>query len=308
LQEHGSEPLNSEYAFPIGSYITDAIETKLKKDTAETVSENKQPASTLSSPVVYGKGQAIYTDNAEIPNFCASETKENNDNQMASKYEPLAKDEKIKINLIAEDIACDNLSNEFGNNYIEGHVSPRKFIINARTSNNVDAVCLLFEVLDTPTNQNTVEATVAFLLPTTELVPNTLKNILKSELNRMQNDGPLTVKTIVDFVMEIIATQIKTTPKIASSNPKKSATKVPVEFIQQVCKQESEVCDLRKAVEYALRKQKGIDVACAVLAESGNCSENGKLFCEICYVEEGVEQCVGKVMTIFSVKLSRVVC
>ena len=228
-----------------------------------------------------------------------SNTSNNEENLMNGmiESEPLKQDTKFAVTLIPEDITFDNLSHEFGSNYIEGDVSPRKLIISANTSGTgIDNFALLFEILDSLSNESTIEATVAFTLPKTELtLQNAVNEILHSELNRLQNDGPLKVKTIVDLLMGLISSETTTLPK--NFLPKKSAMKIPVEFIQQVCKQELEVCDLKEATGYALASEKRPDVAClvAVWENENACKETERRRCEICYAEEDVvRECTGK--------------
>ena len=290
LEEHSSTPLKREFAFPIGSCIRDAIQIKTKKDTEEIIVQNKEPAAVIPSPVVYGKGEAKYIDNGEVQTPYSTETKEINHDPKPS-CEPLAKDEKFQICLVPEDITADNLFKKFGGNYIEGHVLPRKFMIKAelnetQTCDNIDDIYLLFELFDTLANENTIEATVAFSLPKADELE---VNKLESELNRLQKCGPLTVHSIVDLLMERIGNM----PKRISRNPKKSSTKVSVQFIQQLCKWESEVCDLKKAVQYALGRKVEVDTP-RLLLENGNGSGNERRFCEICCVEEATEQHIGQ--------------
>ena len=295
MQEDSSEPLNTEFSFPIGAYISNAIEAKIKKDTAEVdVEKTERPSGT-----VYGKGQAVYIDNDDdVSSF--DEIHEHDGNK-SSKYLPLTKDKKFNINLLVEDISYDSLHDNFGSNYIEGNASPRKFMIKvdlneACANNDLDDLCLLFDISDTSKCPDIVESTVGFFLPKTELMPSNLNDILESELNRFENGGTLTVKSIVQALIEKVAPEINNTPKIISS--KKSNTKVPVAFIQNVCKQTSKVYDFNKAVQYALESQEKMPMTPPVLFDSGN---NGirKLFCEICYVEEDMEQCTGKLRCVY---------
>ena len=298
MEEHGSTPLKREFAFPIGSCIRDAIQIKTKKDTGEIIVENEEPATITPNPIVYGKGEAKYIDNGEVQTPKPAEKKEINHDPTPS-YEPLAKDEKFQICLVAEDIASDNLFKKFGGNYIEGHVLPKKFMIKAElnetpTYSNVDDIYFLFELLDGQTSKNTIKATVAFSLPKAEELE---VNELESELNRLQNDGPLTVQSIVALLMEQIGNHVRAMPKSISTNPNKSSTKVPVEFIQQLCKSESEICDLKRAVQFALGRKEEIGAA-HLLLENRNDIGNEKRFCKICCVEEEAEQHIGKVMQI----------
>lgn len=281
--------MTSEFSFPIGAYISNAIEDKIKKDTAKIDVETKE----CPSGTVYGKGQVVYIDNDD--NVSGPDEINEHDSNETSKYLPLAKDKKFNINLLAEDISYDNLHDNFGSNYIEGNASPRKFIIKvdlneACPNSDLDYLCLLFDISDTSKHPDIVESTTGFSLPKIELVPSNLNDILESELNRLENDDPLTIKTIIECLMEKVTPEIKNMPKIVPS--KKSNTKVPVDFIQNICKQTSKVYDFKKAVQYALESQEKMAMAPSVLFDSGN-SGITKLFCEICYVEDA-EQCTGK--------------
>ena len=220
------------------------------------------------------------------------------DYEDASKDKPISTDSKFNINLLAEDISNDSLYDNFGSNYIEGNVSPRKFMINVdlnkgRPSNDLDELCLLFEISDASKHPGVIKSAVSYSLPKTELIPSNFDNILESELKRLEHNGdPITVKTIVECLMENIAPQINTL-KIASAK-KTNYRKIPVDFIQSVCKQTLKVYDFKQAVQFALASQERKAMKPSLSVDSEN-SGIRKLFCEICYVEEDVEQCTGKI-------------
>ena len=290
------EPLNSQLAFPTGASIQEVIEAKTAEASSEVILETNE--SVLASPTstVYGKGQAVYVDNnSELQKDSnLNETGANNDGQAVSKFETPSKDETFKINLLTEDIACDSLSNKFGMNYIEGEVSPRKFIIKLDLNELIpnDDICILFELPNNPSVKDTVEANVSLSLPKTGLIQTDLNSELQSELNRLQNDETLTVEAITDCLMEKIISHLKTESK--SIMTKKSASNIPTEFIKQLSKQKSMVCGFKKATEFALGCQERSDEGCLVTLENGNIEENGKLFCEICYVEDDMESNIGE--------------
>ena len=219
------------------------------------------------------------------------------DYEDGSKNKPMSVDSKFNISLLAEDISNDSLHDNFGSNYIEGNVSPRKFMIKVdlnkgRPSNDLDELCLLFEISDTSKHSGVIESAVRYSLPKTELIPSNFDDILESELKRLENRDPITVKTVVECLMENIAPQINTLNIVSAK--KTNYRNIPVDFIQSVCKQTLKVYDFKQAVHFALASQERKAMKPLMSVDGGN-SGIRKLFCEICYVEEDVEQCTGKI-------------
>lgn len=291
--------MDSACYFPLGAYIDDMLKSVCnnKKEAVPCAVNPKKIVTdpNESRPALYGKGNAIYVEKED--NVLHAEILSNANNQLRT--EPLTVDKKVTIGLLPEDITPNNLLEQFGSSYIEDDISSRKFIIKADLNNNLSNVCkdneeccLLFEVADS--SSSAVEADMSVLVPNEDVTtPNLVESVL-SDLISFSNDGPLTVKAIVDHVKEKIVSEVVLLP--GSSCLKKAAlaiTKVPVEFIHNICGRKPKVCGIRDAVQFSMKSndEKENHLAPKRFLNDNNC---GQLCCDICFTGHNAELRTGK--------------
>ena len=256
----------SAFVFPIGSYINDVIQRKAHKKCVKDCSHSKLHLQTSPS-CQFGKGNAVYLDSDDqelklvVPPF---ETETSFTEQ--TKTTNIPENTKISIQLLAKDIHPENLKQEFGDDYTEGFVYPRKFIINTDLHKISPEVfpsatdCgLLFEVSEDTAcgSHEIVDAHIALSLPKIEIPTEKLSESYESELNRLKVNGPLTTKAIANCVTEKIINEDTLGSNSSQSKNacyKKNASKagkISIDLIHDVCQQKPEICEVKKAVQYS---------------------------------------------------------
>lgn len=288
--------------FPIGAYIEDMIKCKNdQKNTFPAVNTKKEVRFRQSNPALYGKGDAIYLAK-EDNDFSCGEINSTLCNQPMVEIEPLIVDRKVKFSLLSEDIAPNNLLQQFGSNYIEDDISPRKFIIKADLNKHlpsdckdIEECCLLFEIGDSLSS--VVDVDISVSVPSDNAKPPNLVEILQSDLSSLSHVGPLTAKAIVDHACEKIVSEIVCLSRNSCS--KKAApciAKIPVEFIHNVCERKPEICGVREAVRYAVESIDAKENHLSTQYVSND--ERGQPCCEICFTEEDTQLETGEVQYI----------
>ena len=292
--------MDSACYFPLGAYIDDMLKSICKNKEEPFLNVvNPRKVGTVpkeSRPALYGKGDAIFVENED--DVSHDEFIRNANDRLMT--EPLTADKKVTIGLLYEDITPNNLLKQFGSNYIEDDISVRKFIIKTDLNSNPSSVCkeneechLLFEVTDS--SSSAVEADISVLVPNEDVTPN-LVEIVLTDLISFSHDGPLTVKAIVDHVKEKITSEVVLLP--GSICLKKAAlisiTKVPVEFIHNICGKKPKVFRIRDAVQFSMKSN---DAKENHLAPNRCVNDNdcGQLCCDICFIEKNAELRTGKI-------------
>jgi hypothetical protein len=291
--------MDSTCDFPLGTYIEDMLKcNNTEKNTCVPVNTKKTVCSRQSSPALYGKGDAIYVEK-EDNDFSHDEINRNLSNQPLTVIEPVIVDRKVKLSLLLADIAPNNLLLQFGSNYVEDDISPRKFIIRADLNKNlssdcknVEECCLLFEIGDS-SSLGVIEADVSALVPNDDDMPHNLVKFLQSKLSSLSHVVPLTVKAIVDCACKKIASEFVCSPRNSVSKKARSIAKVPVEFIHNVCERKPEICGIRDAVRYSVKSTDAKEERFAIQYVKN--VERGQLCCEICFAAEDAKQETGEV-------------
>ena len=284
--------------FPIGTYIEDMLKySSTEKDTCLPVNRKKTACSKKSNIALYGKGDAIYMEN---DNDISHEINRNLSNQaMIEEIGPLIVDRKMKFGLSLDDISPDNLSREFGSNYIEDDISPRKFIVKADLNKSLSSdlkdtreCCILFELGES--SSSVVDADISVLVPSEHEKPNNLVEILQSELTSLSHIGPLTIKAIVDRTCETFTHETACLPRnSASRKAAPSIAKVLVEYIHNVSERKPEICGMRDAVRYSVKST--VAEENYVQSQYITNIQPAQLCCEICFTEESTNLGTGKV-------------
>lgn len=293
--------MNSACYFPLGAYIDDMLKsvcTKKEDLVLNTVNPKKvgtDPKQSRSAP--YGKGNAIYVEKEDINVFHAENVR-NPTNQPITP--PLTVDKKITISLSSEDITPNHLFEQFGNNYIEDGTSPRKFIIKADLNKSLpssckdnEECCLLFEVADS--SSSAIEADISVLVLNEDVTPPNLVEHVLTDLFTFSNDGPLTIKAIVDYVTQKIVSKVVLLHDGCCL--KKAAlgiTKVPVELIYNICERKPKVCGIRDAVQSSMKRTDAIE-GHLLLNRHVNDNEHAQVCCNICFTEENVQLRTGRI-------------
>lgn len=280
------------------------FENKNQRTASQTVKTNKAESAT---PILYGKGDAIFVD--EQSNAFSTEYIDNDfkTDKPTTKVGPIIKDRKVKLNVLAGDIAPESLLQQFDSSYIEGDVCPRTFVIKADFGDNlhgnatkvIEEFCLLFEVANIPSTSDIVEADVSIAVLNKYVTPHKLLQTLTSDLTCLGRVGALTIKVIFNRAVEKIMSEVVSTPRdISTKNGSASVAKVPIDFIHNFCERKPEICQVRDAARYSTENsgaKKNLSPFHHVRDVITN-DEFGQRCCGICLVEEDSQLEIGRLL------------
>ena len=292
-----SENPGSDFSFPIGACIDAAIKTKTssKNNYLPGLDRCSQTCS-LGSAHQFGKGDAIYLESADgesLGLLFSPDEKEQHPEEW------LSEDRKLNIQILAESIHPNDLKQEFGDDYIEDAILPRKFIINADLNKTLPNMftndcCLLFEISDVASmSEAVVEVQVTLLLPTTnELSTENVAENVELELMKLKSSALLTVKDTVSLIAEKIVQESRCLPKgsCVRRNPVNPDTCITsVNFIHDICQEKPEICLSKQAVQHSMTEVD--NVLNEQIPSSGDESvKKTELLCEICLLDMDQDQ------------------
>ena len=292
-----SENPGSDFTFPIGACIDAAIKTKTSsKNNYLPCLDHCSQTCSLGSAYQFGKGDAIYLESADgesLGLLFSPDEKEQHPEEW------LSEDRKLNIQLLAESIYPNDLKQEFGDDYIEDAILPRKFIIKADLNKTLPNMftndcCLLFEISDVASmSEAVVEVQVTLLLPTTNaLLTENVAGSVELELMKLKSSAPLTAKDTVSLIAEKIVQESRCLPKSSCvrRNPVNPDTCITsVNFIHDIYQEKPEICLSKQAVQHSMTEVD--DVLKEQVSSSGDESvKKTASLCEICLLDMDQDQ------------------